>query len=126
MYSGINISGVNAEVMPAQWEYQVGGARGRGACGGRRQAARVRPAGLGCPASPLATRLPLQAPVICRLHLPSMPRPPTPAPPLPPSGRPQVGPCTGIAMGDDLWMSRYIMYRLAELYNVEVRWAARG
>lgn len=31
----------------------------------------------------------------------------------------QVGPCTGIAMGDDLWMSRYIMYRLAELYNVE-------
>lgn len=32
----------------------------------------------------------------------------------------QVGPCTGIKMGDDLWMSRYIMYRLAELYNVEV------
>jgi glutamine synthetase len=24
LYSGINISGVNAEVMPAQWEYQVG------------------------------------------------------------------------------------------------------
>ena len=23
MYAGINISGVNAEVMPAQWEYQV-------------------------------------------------------------------------------------------------------
>jgi glutamine synthetase len=26
----------------------------------------------------------------------------------------------GIDMGDDLWMSRYLMYRLAELYNVEV------
>lgn len=25
LFSGINISGVNAEVMPAQWEYQVGG-----------------------------------------------------------------------------------------------------
>jgi glutamine synthetase len=24
LYSGVNISGVNAEVMPAQWEYQVG------------------------------------------------------------------------------------------------------
>lgn len=24
MYAGVNISGVNAEVMPAQWEYQVG------------------------------------------------------------------------------------------------------
>lgn len=52
LYAGVLISGVNAEVMPAQWEYQV-------------------------------------------------------------------GPCTGIKMGDDLWMSRYIMYRLAELYNVE-------
>lgn len=25
LYAGLNISGVNAEVMPAQWEYQVGG-----------------------------------------------------------------------------------------------------
>jgi hypothetical protein len=24
LYAGVNISGVNAEVMPAQWEYQVG------------------------------------------------------------------------------------------------------
>ena len=24
-YAGINLSGVNAEVMPAQWEFQVGG-----------------------------------------------------------------------------------------------------
>lgn len=24
LYAGINISGTNAEVMPAQWEYQVG------------------------------------------------------------------------------------------------------
>lgn len=53
LYAGVLISGVNAEVMPSQWEYQV-------------------------------------------------------------------GPCVGINMGDDLWMSRYIMYRLAELYNIEV------
>jgi glutamine synthetase len=53
LYAGINISGVNAEVMPAQWEYQV-------------------------------------------------------------------GPCTGIDSGDQLWMSRYILLRLAELYNIDV------
>lgn len=28
LYSGINISGTNAEVMPAQWEYQVGPCEG--------------------------------------------------------------------------------------------------
>ena len=43
-----------------------------------------------------------------------------PACPLPALPALQVGPCVGIDMGDDLWMSRYIMYRLAELYNVEV------
>jgi len=26
----------------------------------------------------------------------------------------QVGPCTGIAMGDELWMSRYILHRVCE------------
>lgn len=52
-FAGVNISGVNAEVMPAQWEYQV-------------------------------------------------------------------GPCLGMDMGDDLWMSRYILLRIAELYNIEV------
>lgn len=53
LFAGINVSGVNSEVMPSQWEYQV-------------------------------------------------------------------GPCTGIDSGDQLWMSRYILLRLAELYNVEV------
>ena len=52
-YAGIDISGVNAEVMPSQWEYQV-------------------------------------------------------------------GPCVGIAAGDQMMMSRYILLRCAELYNVEV------
>ena len=28
LYAGINISGINAEVMPAQWEYQVGPCEG--------------------------------------------------------------------------------------------------
>nr|QKR71514.1 glutamine synthetase [Ulva prolifera] len=53
LFAGINISGINAEVMASQWEYQV-------------------------------------------------------------------GPCTGIEMGDQLWMSRYILYRIGELFNVEV------
>nr|QKY15333.1 glutamine synthetase (glnA) [Polytomella parva] len=53
LYAGVNISGVNAEVLPSQWEYQV-------------------------------------------------------------------GPCEGISMGDHLWMSRFIMYRVCELFNVDV------
>jgi len=53
LYTGINISGTNAEVMPAQWEYQV-------------------------------------------------------------------GPCEGITMGDDLWMSRYLLHRVAEDFGVVV------
>jgi len=32
----------------------------------------------------------------------------------------QIGPSTGISMGDQLWMSRYIMSRVCEMYNVEV------
>lgn len=53
LYAGVKISGVNAEVMPGQWEYQV-------------------------------------------------------------------GPCVGIEIGDHLWMSRYIMHRLAERFGVIV------
>ena len=32
----------------------------------------------------------------------------------------QVGPCEGIDGGDQLWMSRYILVRLAEMYNIDV------
>jgi len=32
----------------------------------------------------------------------------------------QVGPVEGIAMGDQMWISRYLMYRVCELFNVEV------
>ncbi|XP_045458635.1 glutamine synthetase-like [Melitaea cinxia] len=53
LYAGVPISGTNAEVMPSQWEYQV-------------------------------------------------------------------GPSVGVAAGDDLWMSRYILHRLAEEYGVIV------
>jgi len=53
MYAGIRISGTNAEVMPAQWEFQV-------------------------------------------------------------------GPCEGIAMGDDLWVARYLLERVAEEFGVVV------
>ena len=53
LYAGISISGTNAEVMPGQWEYQV-------------------------------------------------------------------GPCVGIAAGDELWASRYILDRVCEEFNVHV------
>lgn len=51
MYAGINIGGTNAEVMPAQWEFQV-------------------------------------------------------------------GPCEGVDIGDQVWMARYILHRIAEDYGV--------
>jgi len=53
LYAGINISGINAEVMPAQWEYQV-------------------------------------------------------------------GPCEGIELGDHLWMSRFLLHRIAEEFGAKI------
>lgn len=53
LYSNINISGTNAEVMPSQWEYQV-------------------------------------------------------------------GPCGGVSAADELWMSRYILHRIAEDFGIVV------
>lgn len=51
LYAGVKICGSNAEVMPAQWEFQV-------------------------------------------------------------------GPCVGVTIGDDLWMARYILHRIAEEFGV--------
>uniref|UniRef100_U5EZ20 Glutamine synthetase n=1 Tax=Corethrella appendiculata TaxID=1370023 RepID=U5EZ20_9DIPT len=51
LYAGVKICGTNAEVMPAQWEYQV-------------------------------------------------------------------GPCVGIEIGDDLWVSRFLLHRIAEEFGV--------
>ncbi|XP_049286304.1 glutamine synthetase 2 cytoplasmic isoform X1 [Anopheles funestus] len=51
LYAGVKICGTNAEVMPAQWEYQV-------------------------------------------------------------------GPCEGIQIGDDLWMSRFLLHRVAEEFGI--------
>lgn len=53
LHAGVEICGINAEVMPSQWEYQV-------------------------------------------------------------------GPCEGIDIADHMWMSRYILYRVAETFNVGV------
>ncbi|EGR46983.1 uncharacterized protein TRIREDRAFT_122811 [Trichoderma reesei QM6a] len=53
LYAGINISGTNAEVLPAQWEFQV-------------------------------------------------------------------GPCTGIEMGDQLWIARFFLSRIAEEFGAKV------
>ena len=58
MYAGINISGINAEVMPAQWEYQV-------------------------------------------------------------------GPCEGIDLGDQLWMSRFLLHRIAEEFGAKISFAPK-
>jgi glutamine synthetase len=58
LYAGINISGTNAEVMPAQWEYQV-------------------------------------------------------------------GPCEGIDLGDQLWMSRFFLHRVAEDFGARVTFAPK-
>ncbi|ETN61772.1 glutamine synthetase 1, 2 (glutamate-amonia ligase) [Anopheles darlingi] len=51
LYAGVKICGTNAEVMPAQWEYQV-------------------------------------------------------------------GPCEGIQIGDDLWMSRFLLHRVSEEFGI--------
>ena len=53
LYAGIRVSGENAEVMPAQWEFQV-------------------------------------------------------------------GPTEGIHMGDDLWVARYLLHKVAEEFNIVV------
>lgn len=58
LFAGVKISGTNAEVMPGQWEYQV-------------------------------------------------------------------GPCEGISIGDHMWMSRYLLERVAEDYNVDVSFAPK-
>jgi len=53
LYAGINIAGENAEVMPSQWEFQV-------------------------------------------------------------------GPCEGISIGDELWVARYLLHRVAEEFGIVV------
>jgi glutamine synthetase len=58
LYAGINISGTNAEVMPAQWEFQV-------------------------------------------------------------------GPCAGIDLGDQLWMARFLLHRVAEEFGARVTFAPK-
>lgn len=58
VYAGIKISGINAEVAPGQWEFQI-------------------------------------------------------------------GPCVGIEEGDHLWMARYLLERVAEMYNLTVNIEAK-
>ena len=58
LYAGIQISGTNAEVMPAQWEFQV-------------------------------------------------------------------GPCLGINLGDQLWMARFLLHRVAEEFGAKVTFAPK-
>lgn len=37
----------------------------------------------------------------------------------------QVGPCEGVEIGDHLWISRYLMQRVAEDYDVVVSFAPK-
>ncbi|MBT3950667.1 MAG: glutamine synthetase [Candidatus Marinimicrobia bacterium] len=37
----------------------------------------------------------------------------------------QIGPCEGIDAGDELWMARYLMERVVELYDVSVNWGPK-
>lgn len=32
----------------------------------------------------------------------------------------KVGPCKGISIGDDMWMSRFLLYRVAEDFHIGV------
>jgi len=58
LYAEVNIAGINAEVMPAQWEYQV-------------------------------------------------------------------GPCEGINLGDELWMSRFLLHRVAEEFGARISFSPK-
>jgi glutamine synthetase len=32
----------------------------------------------------------------------------------------QVGPCEGLGIGDELWVARYLLLRVAELFKVTI------
>lgn len=70
LYANINISGTNAEVMPAQWEYQVGPSPG----------------------------------IDCKSH----------------SQQRSLSLLTIYTVGDQLWMSRFLLHRVAEQFGVKV------
>ena len=37
----------------------------------------------------------------------------------------QIGPCVGIDQGDHLWMARYLLLRVAEIYNINIDFNAK-
>jgi hypothetical protein len=124
IYAGIEISGTNAEVMPAQWEFQVRtpGSSSVAACWPDTSA---KVAVLAGPAE--LAYMSLSAPdCMCQnLRLDNWHDSILEGGGLEATlaTRPlalQVGPCIGIASGDQMWMARFLLYRIAELYNVEV------
>lgn len=74
LYSGVDISGVNAEVMPGQWEFQVG------PCEGINRTLTIVHSSL-------------------RAELPSL---------------------TRLAVGDELWMARFLLHRVAEEFGAKI------
>ncbi len=77
LYAGINISGTNAEVMPAQWEFQVGPCEG-------------------IESKPFLSRSLENALTFF-----------------------------SSAVGDQLWMARFLLYRVAEEFGVKVTFAPK-
>ena len=79
LYAGLTVSGINAEVMAGQWEYQV--------------------------ATLSSKKLGPVLALMFHMHA---------------SASSQVGPCEGISSGDEITMSRYILHRCAEMYNIVI------
>ena len=79
LYAGLTVSGINAEVMAGQWEYQV--------------------------ATLSFKKLGPVLALMFHVHA---------------SASSQVGPCEGISSGDEITMSRYILHRCAEMYNIVI------
>ncbi|CAE6474692.1 unnamed protein product [Rhizoctonia solani] len=92
LYAGIKISGINAEVMPSQWEFQVGPCEGI-EMGDHLWMARF-----------LLIRIAEEATGTALAATPTT---------LP-------SPCEGIEMGDHLWMARFLLIRIAEEWGVKV------
>lgn len=132
LYAGINISGTNAEVMPSQWEYQVG------CCFAEMHLPPLHALEYRCKSGHGVTaQHQLLAPcvsLVCCVHQKTqgysiilLLKHPFFAPSLifwvcmyVCLSCPQVGPSLGMDGGDHMWMSRFLLARIAEMYNVEV------
>jgi len=80
LYAGLEISGTNAEVMPGQWEYQIGPCEG-----------------IACKLSLSLPLPPLSSTNTLFLHL----------------------------VGDQMWVSRFLLHRVAEQFGIKITFAPK-